>query len=94
MREFELIFQLLTLRDKWLENTSHSGRPLNQTSKNIEKVITKVRTNRYSHEKIAADLAGELSFEGIEISAITVRKKGVPAGGELSRAEKSSGELN
>jgi len=44
-RGFELNFRPFTLKDKWLEDTPRSSRLLKQTPKNIEKVITKVRTN-------------------------------------------------
>jgi len=71
-RGFEPNCRPFLLKDEWLEDAPRSGRPSKQTPENIEKVATKVRTNRYGREKTAADLAGELSLEGIEISASTV----------------------
>jgi len=46
--------------------------PIEANPDNIKSVIDKVRTNRYEREKTAADLAGDLSLEGIEISASTI----------------------
>ena len=37
-------------------------------------VISKVRTDRYGREKSCADLAGDLSKLGVNISAETVRR--------------------
>ena len=71
-RGFEPNSRPFTLKDEWLEDAPRSGRPLKQTPENIEKVVTKVRTNRYGCEKTAANLAGELNLEGIEILAMTV----------------------
>jgi len=47
-------------------------RVVTQTPKNIEKVIAKVRKNQYGREMNCADLTGEFSTEGIDISAITI----------------------
>ena len=71
-RGFEPNFRPFTLKDEWLEDAPRSGRPSKQTPENIENITNKVRTNRYGREKTAADLAGELSLEGIEILATTV----------------------
>ena len=38
----------------------------------IEKIVGKVRKDWYGREKTAADIAGELSDEGLDISASTV----------------------
>lgn len=62
----------LTLRDKWLEDAPRSGRPTKQTEQSTAAVISKVRQDRYGREKTAADIAGELSSEGIDISSTTV----------------------
>jgi hypothetical protein len=60
------------LRDEWLEDAPRSGRPSKQTPETIQKITDKVRKDRYGREKTAADIAGELSLEGIDISAMTV----------------------
>ena len=71
-RGFDPNIRPFTLKEEWLKDAPRSGRPSKQTPENVDKIITKVRTNRYGREKTAADLAGELSLEGIEISATTV----------------------
>ena len=62
----------LSLRDKYLQDAPRSGRPLKRTTEAQESVISKVRRDRYGREKLAADIAGELSSEGIIVSKITV----------------------
>jgi hypothetical protein len=62
----------LTLRDEWLQDAPRSGRPLKQTTTTRNEVITKVRNDRYDREKACADIAGELSLQGIDISSTTI----------------------
>jgi len=71
-REFEPNTRPCVLKDEWLEDAPRSGRPRKQTPEMTEKVVAKVREDRYGREKSCADLAGELSNEGINISAITI----------------------
>jgi len=54
-----------------LEDAQRSGRPCKQELVK-ENVIQKVRFDRYGREKSCTDLAGELSLEGINISAVTI----------------------
>ena len=49
-----------------------SGRPSKQTELNTEVIVQKVRLDRYGREKHVANLAGELSRDGTEISGPTV----------------------
>ena len=60
------------LKDEWLEDSPRSGRPTKQTPETKEKIVAKVRKDRYGREKTCADIAGELSEEGIDISASTI----------------------
>lgn len=71
-RGFEPNHRPFILRDEWLEDAPRSGRPSKQTPEAIEKIVNQVRHDRYGREKTAADLAGTLSLEGIDISATTV----------------------
>jgi len=71
-RGFDPNIRPLVIKDEWLEDAPRPGRPRKQTPENIEKVVKKVRKGRYGREKSCADLAGELSMEGLDISAITI----------------------
>lgn len=62
----------ISLRDEYLQDASRSGRPLKRTAEAQESVISKVRQDRYGREKSAANIASELSLEGINISRTTV----------------------
>jgi hypothetical protein len=62
----------LSIRDEYLEDAPRSGRLLKRTTEAQESVISKVRQDRYGREKTAADIAGELSSEGITVSQTTV----------------------
>ena len=62
----------LDLQPFYLEDAPRSGRPSKQRADIKEKIEEKVRRDRYGREKSCADLAGDLSQEGIDISAITV----------------------
>ena len=71
-RGFDPNIRPLVIKDEWLEDASRSGRPRKQTPETTERVVAKVRKDRYGREKSCADLAGELSKEGLDISAITI----------------------
>jgi transposase len=73
-RGFEPNQSPLVIQDEWLEDAPRSGRPTKQTPDTTTKIIAKVRNDRYGREKSCADLAGELSEEGIDISASTIRR--------------------
>ena len=62
------------IHDRYVEDTPRSGRPTKQDTATQEMVISKVRTDRYGREKSCADLAGDLSKLGVNISAETVRR--------------------
>jgi transposase len=62
----------LILKDEWLEDAPRSGRPSKQTCEAVEIVVAKVQCDRYGREKTCADLAGELSQMGLDISATTI----------------------
>ncbi|OBT70526.1 hypothetical protein VF21_10464, partial [Pseudogymnoascus sp. 05NY08] len=61
----------LTLRDEWLQDAPRSGRPLKRTTIAQDEVVAKVRNDRYGREKACADIAGELSLQGVDISSTT-----------------------
>ena len=48
------------------------GRPSKQTEELKQEVISKVRRDPYGREKSTADIAGELSLEGIQVSRVTI----------------------
>jgi transposase len=62
------------IHNRYVEDTPRSGRPTKQDTATQEIVISKVRSDRYGREKSCADLAGDLSKLGINISAETVRR--------------------
>lgn len=71
-RGFDPNLRPLVIRDEWLKDSPRSGRPSKQTLETKEKVVARVRKDRYGREKSCADLAGELSQDGIDISAVTI----------------------
>ncbi|KAG5743841.1 hypothetical protein H9Q70_013451 [Fusarium xylarioides] len=73
LRGFEPNEIPLQLADKLLEDGERSGRPTKHTDENKDLIITKVSKDRFGREKTADEIAGELSDQGTEISATTVR---------------------
>jgi transposase len=71
-RGFDPNHRPFTLKDEWLEDAPRSGRPSKQTPETSQVIISKVQKDRYGREKTCADLAGELSQIGIDISSITI----------------------
>lgn len=71
-RGFDPNHMPLTLRDEWLQDAPRSGRPTKQTTDTKEGAVAKVQTDRYRREKTCADIAGDLSLQGIDISSTTV----------------------
>src|SRR4051812_33050601 len=61
----------IKLVDKYLQDAPRSGRPSKQQEA-FEKVVNLVRRDRYGREKSCADIAGDLSRDGLNISASTV----------------------
>lgn len=62
----------IIIRDEFVKDGVRSGRPRQQTAEATEKALAKVRLDRYGREKTCADIAGELSLEGLSISATTI----------------------
>lgn len=62
----------LVIRDEFVQDSPRSGRPKKQDLQPLITMISKVHRDRYGREKSCADIAGELSLEGLEISATTV----------------------
>lgn len=60
--------------DEYVKDAPRSGRPTKQDTVTKDSVLSKVRRDRYRREKTCADLAGELSIEGIDISATTIQR--------------------
>ena len=73
-RGFDPNYRPFELKDSWLEDLPRSGRPTKQTIEAKEALESKVRRDRYGREKAGADLAGELSELGFDISASTCRR--------------------
>ncbi|RKK19273.1 hypothetical protein BFJ66_g17761 [Fusarium oxysporum f. sp. cepae] len=71
-RGFEPNETPLRLINEWLEDAPRSGRPTKRTEETKDLIIAKVSRDRYGREKSAADIAGELSLVGIDISKSTV----------------------
>jgi transposase len=70
-RGFEPSVRPIVLTDALLADKPRSGRPSKQAIAQ-QHVIDLVRRDRYGREKTCADIAGDLSHFGIEISAATV----------------------
>jgi transposase len=73
-RGFEPNERPFRLSDKYLEDAPRSGRPRKRTEETSDLVISKVSRDRFGREKTAADIAGELSLQGIDISKTTVTR--------------------
>ncbi|KAF4414769.1 hypothetical protein FACUT_13982 [Fusarium acutatum] len=73
-RGFEPNERPLRILNSLVEDGQRSGRPSKCTEENRDLIIAKVSTDRFGREKTAADIAGELSSQGIEISKSTVKK--------------------
>ncbi|KAL6352059.1 hypothetical protein LRP88_14872 [Fusarium phalaenopsidis] len=71
-RGFDPNHRPLIIRNSFLEDAPRPGRPTKQTEEAKKAVIAKVRRDRYGREKTCADIAGDLSLEGHNLSAITV----------------------
>ena len=70
-RGFDPAVRPLKLENKHVEDAPRTGRPSKQQQA-FEKVVNLVRRDRYGREKTCADIAGDLSQEGLDISASTV----------------------
>jgi transposase len=73
-RGFDSAERPIKLLNKYLEDAPRSGRSLKNTEENQQIIISKVRLDQYVREKTCAQLAGDLSQLGIEISGHTVAK--------------------
>lgn len=71
-RGFDPNHMPLVIRDEWLQDAPRAGRPVKQTVEVRKEIIAKVRTDRYGREKACADIAGELSLQGVNISSTTI----------------------
>ena len=71
-RGFDPSLRPIVITDAFLIDAPRSGRPLKQTTKAQDLITIKVRRDRYGREKTCADIAGELSLEGIDISATSI----------------------
>lgn len=71
-RGFDPNHMPFSLEDKWLEDAPRSGRPRKQTEETVNNAVSQVCRDRYGREKNCADIAGELSVEGFDISATTI----------------------
>lgn len=71
-RGFDPQLRPIKITDAFVADAPRSGRPRKQTDEVIALVSSKVRRDRYGREKTCADLAGELSLEGFDVSAMTI----------------------
>ena len=60
------------IRDIFVQDAPRSGRPSKQTETTKELVTSKIRRDRYGREKTCANLAGDLSLEGLDLSSTTI----------------------
>lgn len=60
----------IVIRDSFLTDLPRSGRPSKHTAR--DKILTRVRRDRYGRERTCADIAMDLSLTGTPISAMTV----------------------
>ena len=58
--------------NQYVEDKPRSGRPTKQNPSTVSIILSKVRLDRYGREKTCADLAGDLSELGINISGTTI----------------------
>jgi len=70
-RGFDPAVRPIVLTDALLADNPRSGRPSKQSAAK-EEVMKLVRRDRYGREKSCADIAGDLSHFGIEISATSI----------------------
>ena len=71
-RGFDPQARPLTINDTHIEDAPRSGRPTKRTDEVQQLITAKVRTDRYGRERSCADLAGDLSELGYEVSQQTV----------------------
>ncbi|KAL6399549.1 hypothetical protein AUP68_18098 [Ilyonectria robusta] len=77
-RGFDPNHHPLTLRDEFLHDFDRPRCPKKQTDEARIEIIAKVRRNRFGREKTCADIAGELSSNRVEISAVTAWIECIP----------------
>jgi Transposase len=70
-RGFDPAVRPLVIRDEFVADKKRTGRPSKRTSVE-ELIISMVRRDRYGREKSCADIAGEISEKGVQVSATTV----------------------
>ncbi|OQE11157.1 hypothetical protein PENFLA_c080G06566 [Penicillium flavigenum] len=58
--------------NQYVEDKPRSGRPTKQDPSTVDIILLKVRLDRYGREKTCADIAGDLSKLGINVSGITI----------------------
>ncbi|KAL5610411.1 hypothetical protein FOBRF1_006528 [Fusarium oxysporum] len=90
-RGFEPNERPLRLRNEYLEDAPRSGRPRKQTEEAKDLIVAKVSRDRYGREKSAADIAGELSLQGIDISKTTVKRNLKAAGYRKTKPTRKPG---
>ena len=66
--------QPIIIRDCYLEDAPHKGRPTKLTEETKEAVLAKLRCDQHEREKTCADISRELSSEGIHISSSSVHR--------------------
>lgn len=64
----------IVIRDSYLEDAPRSGRPTKRTEEAKEAVLAKLRHDQHGRGKTYADIASELSSEGIQLSTTSVSR--------------------
>ncbi|EKJ68815.1 hypothetical protein FPSE_11007 [Fusarium pseudograminearum CS3096] len=81
----------VVLKNEHLEDAPRSGRPLKATEEAKKLAISKVQTDRFGREKTCADIAGDLSAIGLEVSASTVYRMLVSEGFRKTKPTRKPG---
>lgn len=71
-RGFDPNHRPIVIKDEYLRDAPRSGRPSRQSTEAVQNTVSLVRVDRYGREKTCADIAGDLSLRGFEVSATTV----------------------
>ena len=90
-RGFDPNHKPLVIRDAFLEDAKRPGRPKKQTPDIIDTTVSLVRASKHHRALTCADLAGELSKLGIDISKETVRRILKEAGFKKSKPTRKPG---
>ncbi|KAK5998492.1 hypothetical protein PT974_00871 [Cladobotryum mycophilum] len=93
-RGFDPGLKPMKIADAFVIDAPRSGRPKKQTQAVIDLISAKVRKDHYGREKTCADIAGQLSLEGHQISETTVWRALKKAGFRKTKLTRKPGLTN